>query len=162
MKCYYDLHIHTALSPCADNDMTPNNIMGMAAINGLNMIAAADHNGIKNVKSMLRLQETYGINVVPAFELQTAEEIHFLCLFPDLELLEKFYDGITFMNIDNRKDIFGEQRILDESDEIVGEERRLLLSSADINSYQVKEAVEVLGGIAVPAHIDRESNGIIS
>ncbi|MDO5479206.1 MAG: histidinol-phosphatase, partial [Clostridia bacterium] len=29
MKLYYDLHIHSALSPCGDNDMTPNNIVNM-------------------------------------------------------------------------------------------------------------------------------------
>jgi len=162
VKCYYDLHIHSALSPCADNDMTPNNILGMAAVNGLNMIAASDHNSIKNVRSFLKLREAYGVEVVPAFELQTAEDIHFLCLFPDIILLEKFYNQVSFNDIPNNKDVFGEQQIIDENDNIIAEEPRMLLVSADIYSYQVKDAVKNASGIAVPAHIDRESNGMIS
>jgi PHP family Zn ribbon phosphoesterase len=142
--------------------MTPNNILGMAAVNGLNMIAVSDHNSVKNVRSVLKLQDVYGITVVPAFELQTAEEIHFLCLFPDFAPLEKFYNGVGFMEVENKKAIFGNQLILDENDNVTGEEARLLLSSADIYSYQVKDAVKSAGGIAVPAHIDRESNGMIS
>ena len=33
LRC--DLHIHTALSPCGDMDMTPNNIVNMAQLKGL-------------------------------------------------------------------------------------------------------------------------------
>ncbi|MDR1939725.1 MAG: phosphoesterase [Clostridiales bacterium] len=162
MRYFYDLHIHSALSPCADNDMTPNNIMGMAAVNGLNIIAVADHNSIKNVGSFLALQEEYDVTVVPAFELQTAEDIHFLCLFPDIGSLTRFYDGISFGDIKNNKTIFGDQLIFDAADNVVGEEERMLLASADIYSYRVRKAVREAGGVAVPAHIDRETNGMVS
>ncbi|MDR2090303.1 MAG: PHP domain-containing protein [Clostridiales bacterium] len=162
MKCYYDLHIHSALSPCADNDMTPNNILGMAAVNGLHMIAVADHNAIKNVETFLKLSKEYGVEVVPAFELQTAEDIHFLCLFPNFSLLEEFYRTLEFVDIKNDKAIFGEQLVMDEGDNTVGEEERLLLASAAIYSYRVGDAVKKAGGIAVPAHVDREANGMIS
>ena len=27
MKLYYDLHLHSCLSPCGDNDMTPYNLV---------------------------------------------------------------------------------------------------------------------------------------
>ena len=46
MKVRYDFHIHSGLSPCADKDMTPCNIVGFAAVSGLDMVAIADHNAI--------------------------------------------------------------------------------------------------------------------
>ena len=46
MMLYYDFHIHSALSPCGDADMTPNNIVGMASIKGLDAIAVSDHNTV--------------------------------------------------------------------------------------------------------------------
>ena len=161
-KYYYDLHIHSALSPCADNDMTPNNIMAMARYNGLNIIAISDHNSVRNVEAALKLEKKYGVKVVPAMELQTAEDIHFLCLFPDFGALKRFYDGINFIDIKNDGAIFGDQLVIDENDAVVGEEPRLLLASSDMPSYLLKDAAASLGGIAVPAHIDRESNGILS
>ena len=36
---FVDLHIHSCLSPCSDDDMTPANICGMAHIKGLQAIA---------------------------------------------------------------------------------------------------------------------------
>ena len=81
MLVRYDFHIHSGLSPCADKDMTPANIVGFAALSGLNMIAIADHNAIGNVKTAMSIGKAYGVTVVPALELQTLEDIHFLCLF---------------------------------------------------------------------------------
>ena len=42
MNIYYDFHIHSCLSPCGDDDNTPNNIVNMALIKGLNAIALSD------------------------------------------------------------------------------------------------------------------------
>ncbi|MEG2203410.1 MAG: PHP domain-containing protein, partial [Christensenellaceae bacterium] len=47
MQIYYDFHIHSALSPCGEDDMTPNNIVNMAKIKGLDAIAVCDHNSTK-------------------------------------------------------------------------------------------------------------------
>ena len=161
MKIKYDLHTHSGLSPCADKDMTPANIVGFAAINVLNMIAIADHNSIKNVKVALRIGEAYGVTVVPAFELQTAEEIHILCLFDSYDNLEKFFSEMEFLKVKNKPDIFGHQYLYDEDDNIIGEEENLLLTSAVISSSEVSGFIRKYGGVAVPAHIDRESNGML-
>lgn len=162
MECRYDLHVHSALSPCAEKDMTPVDIVGTAKLLGLNFVAIADHNSIKNVEVALRAGEAYGINVVPAFELQTSEDIHILCLFETFEKLREFYGSIRFSDRKNRPDIFGRQLIINEDDEITGEEERMLLDSADISSEYVPELAAKFGGAAIPAHIDRDMNGMLN
>lgn len=161
MQVRYDFHIHSGLSPCADKDMTPVNIVGYAKINGIDMIAIADHNSILNVEVARRAGENFGVTVVPAMELQTAEEVHILCLFENFKNLEKFYEKLCFLNIKNRPDLYGEQLIFDEDDSILGTVENLLLTSATISTDEVKELVEMFGGVAIPAHIDRESNGMV-
>ncbi|NCA66456.1 MAG: PHP domain-containing protein [Clostridia bacterium] len=162
MKVNYDLHIHSALSPCADDNMTPVNICGFAKLKGLDMIAIADHNAIGNVEVALRVGKEYGITVVPAMELQTEEDIHILCLFESFEALKAFYNSLSFMDINNRPEIFGNQLIYDDENEAVGCEERLLLASANIRVDEVRERVLAYSGAAVPAHIDRDANSILT
>ncbi len=157
----YDLHIHSALSPCADNDMTPVNIVGTAKLLGLDYVAIADHNAIGNVKVAILAGIEYGIKVVPAFELQTNEDVHILCLFKKFESLENFYNSIKFSTRQNRKEIFGEQLLLDEDDNVIGEEQNMLLDSAQISSEDVPKLVDKFDGVAIPAHIDRDMNGML-
>ena len=95
MNVKYDFHIHSALSPCGDADMTPNNIVNMAMVCGLDMIAVADHNTAGNVAAVMKAGEQAGIVVVPAMELETAEEIHVLCLFERLEDVLRFEEEVV-------------------------------------------------------------------
>ncbi len=162
MLLKYDLHVHSGLSPCAENDMTPCNIVGFAKLNGLDMVAISDHNAIGNVKVAIEVGKAYGVTVVPAMELQTAEDIHVLCLFPSYEALKVFYDFVGFYDIKNRPEIFGNQYLYDCDDEIVGEEERLLLNASKISCDDIKEIVDGFGGIAIPAHVDREENGMVA
>ena len=164
IKCYYDFHIHTALSPCADNDMTPNNIIGMANLKGLDIIAITDHNSAKNVEAVMECAKNTDIIVVPGMEVETAEEVHMLCLFTDLEgvyrLETHIYENLPAL--DNRVDIFGEQRILDEKDEIKSFEQRMLVTACALSVQKLKEQTEEFGGIVIPAHIDRQAYSIVS
>jgi len=41
-QLYYDLHLHSCLSPCGDDESTPGNIVGMAVVKGLQVIALTD------------------------------------------------------------------------------------------------------------------------
>lgn len=157
-----DLHIHSALSPCADDDMTPANIVGYAKLGGLDVIAVADHNAIGNVRTAMLVGEAYGVCVVPAMELQTAEDIHILCLFATFDGLQNFFDHIDFPDIPNRPDIFGNQLIVDEDDNVVGIEPRLLHIGANIAVEDVPALAELYGGVAVAAHVDREENGMVA
>ena len=94
MKFYYDLHIHSSLSPCADDDMTPNNIVNMALIKGLDVISLTDHNSTKNVEAVHELCQHKGIKFIPGIEVQTKEEVHVLCYFFDILDCLKFGEMI--------------------------------------------------------------------
>ena len=162
MKLKYDLHIHSALSPCADDNMTPSNIVGFAKLQGLDAIAIADHNAIANVKVAMEVGHAFDVVVVPAIELQTSEDVHVLCLFENYENLQSFYNCIHFANIANRAEIFGEQLILDEDDNILGKEQRMLLVASGVSVEKVVALAKQHNGIAIAAHIDREENGIVA
>lgn len=163
MKIYYDFHIHSCLSPCGDEDNTPNNIVNMAILNGLQAIALSDHNTGKNCPAAMEVGRRNGLVVLPAMELTTSEDIHVLCLFEKYEDLAKLeaYIAKTRMHVKNKPEIFGRQLIMNERDEIIGEEENLLIISAGVPIEQVRPLVEGFGGIAVPAHIDKQANGMI-
>lgn len=162
MKFSYDLHIHSALSPCAENSMTPVTVVGTAKILGLDFVAISDHNSILNVEVAMRAGEEFGVKVVPAIEVQSNEDVHILCLFKTFEDLKAFTDEIPFSDRKNREDIFGEQLIMDEDDNVVGREEKMLLDSAKISADVIPDIVEKHGGVAIPAHIDRDGNGMLA
>ena len=114
-KLYYDFHIHSCLSPCADDDMTPNNICGMAKLKGLDIVALTDHNTCGNCKSFMAAAEKQEIVGVAGMELTTSEDIHIVCLFEHLEDAERFSSEVAKYRVpfENRVDIFGEQYYLD-------------------------------------------------
>ena len=160
----YDLHVHSCLSPCADNDNTPNNLAGMAALNGIRIMALTDHNSCKNCPAFFEGAKRYGIVPVPGMELTTAEEIHLVCLFPTLEDAMGYDEeiGTRRVRIPNRKEIFGDQLILNGEDEPVGEETDLLPNATTVSLEEASGIVSRYHGVCYPAHIDREANGIIA
>ena len=164
MKLYYDLHIHSALSPCGDMDMTPNNIVNMSIIKGLDIIAVSDHNSVGNVRSCMKVAEGKDIVVVPGMEVETSEEVHVLCLFPDIESAEKMAGAVyaALGDIKNRPEIFGEQAFMDVEDEICGTEEKLLVTATTLSIDKVKKLADECGGVAVPAHLDRSSYSALS
>ena len=136
MKCFIDLHIHSCLSPCAEEDMTPNNIVNMSVLKGLDIIGVTDHNSAKNAAAVFEAGKRAGLVVVPGMELCTLEEVHLLCLFKNLEDVENFQD-IVYGNlppIKNREDIFGSQIIMNSRDEITGQEEILLSGACSLIS----------------------------
>lgn len=163
MKAFYDLHLHSCLSPCGDADMTPGNIAGMAALKGLHIVALTDHNSCRNCPAFLAACEKNGLVGIAGMELTTAEEIHVVCLFEQLADAIRFSDEVDThrFKIKNKPDIFGEQLILDENDELVGEEEHLLINATDLALEAATALVRQHGGFALPAHIDKQSNGII-
>lgn len=163
-KYYYDLHIHSCLSPCGDDDSTPNSIAGMGKLNGLDIMALTDHNTCKNCPAFFEACLRHGILPIAGMELTTAEDIHAVCLFPNLNKAMDFDEFLQVRRIlfPNRKDIFGNQLICDSEDNVIGEEENLLTNATDISVEEAPSLVESFGGICYPAHIDRDANGIIS
>lgn len=163
MKVYYDLHMHSCLSPCGADDMTPNNLVHMAALAGLQVIALSDHNTTRNVPAAVAVGRECGVLVVPAMELTTKEDIHVLCLLPSVETAEELRQYVypRLPQRKNRPKVFGHQYVMNEKDEILEEEPQLLSFGSSIGIYETKGLLEKFGGLAIPAHIDRASYSLI-
>ncbi len=164
LKLSYDLHIHSCLSPCGDEDMTPSNIVGMSALKNLDVIAVTDHNSCKNCPAVLKLAEQYDIVALPGMELCTMEEVHVLCLFAKLEDAMKFdhYVYAQLMKIPNDEKAFGKQEICDEEDRIIGTEPYLLINATNISFDYLGKLMNEFHGVYIPAHMDKNSNSVLS
>jgi hypothetical protein len=144
--------------------MTPCNIAGMAHLNGLELVALTDHNASRNCPAFFRACEAYGIIPVAGMELTTSEDIHVVCLFESLERALALEEAMQpyRMQIRNRKGIYGEQRILNENDEPIGEDPWFLPAATALDLESAAKLVDEFGGACYPAHIDREANGLLA
>ena len=163
-RLYYDLHLHSCLSPCGDEDMTPNNIVNMALLLGYDIIALTDHNSCLNVAAAVRVGERVGLTVVPGMELCTNEEAHVICLFPTAADAIGFHRFVAAysMNMRNDAQIFGRQIIMDAQDCVIGEEPNLLISATQISVNEVLAVAQRFHGTAFPAHVDKGSYSVIA
>ena len=144
MEYFADLHIHSCLSPCGDEDMTPANICGMAKLKGLDAIAICDHNSARNL---------------PAAQ----EEVHLLGYFETVEAALAFGEMLRghLPNKKNKPQFFGRQLVMNSDDEIIGEEEALLIGATDLPLAEAAAQVTAFGGVPVPAHINRGANGLL-
>lgn len=165
MKDYfYDFHLHSCLSPCGSDDMTPANLAAMCALAGLEIVALTDHNTVGNCAAFCRAAEEHGLLALPGMELTTWEEVHVVCLFPDLDSAQAFGDVVrtTLPAMKNKPDFFGHQLLMDEHDNLLGEEPLMLAAASGIGVYQVAGLARRYGGVAYPAHIDRDSFSVLT
>lgn len=157
------MHIHTCLSPCAELDMHPQALVNKALAAKLDMIAISDHNASANVRHVLAAAAGKGLEVLPAMEITTSEEVHLLALFEsvtDLMELQKIVDQHLFGKNDETR--FGVQAIVNEQGEVEGIEEKLLIGATDLSIDALVDMIHRLKGLAVPAHIDRESFSVLS
>jgi len=161
---HYDLHIHSCLSPCADADMTPGNICAMARLKGLDVIAVTDHQSAGNLPAVAACAAREGLLLLPGLEVCTREEVHVLCYFAGLEdaLRMGAWCHERLPDIPNRPAYFGEQTYMDEHDRVTGHEPRLLIMALSAGLDEVCRQARALGGVPVPAHINRGENGILA
>lgn len=164
MRVYYDLHLHSCLSPCGSEDMTPSNLVNMACLLGYDIIALTDHNSCLNTPAAVKLGKSSGICVVPGMELCTSEEAHVVCLFPTVESAMGFHQYVAERSakIKNRPEIFGRQIIMNENETVLGEEENLLLNAVSVSVNRVAAAARGFGGTAFPAHVDRSAYSVIA
>ena len=158
-----DLHIHSALSPCADEAMTPGAIVAMALRRGLDVIGIADHNSAANVCAVMAAASGTGLVVLPCMEVQTVEEVHVLAVFDGVEGVMALHEHV-YSHLPRRQNVeraFGRQTIFNKAGEPVGTEQQLLLVSTDLSLEQVCELVPGYGGLCIPAHVDRPAYGVI-
>ena len=164
MRYYYDLHLHSCLSPCGDDEATPDSTAGMGELNGLDIMALTDHNTAKNCPAFFKAAQRHGIIPLGGMELTTAEDIHMVCLFDKLDNAMSFGEYIESrrIHIKNRTDIFGNQFICDHEDNITGTEEYLLTNATTVSLDEAPELVKSFGGVCYPAHIDRQANAILA
>ncbi len=143
--------------------MTPWNICAMAKIKGLQAIAITDHNCARNLPAAQVAAKSYGLVLLPGMEITTREEVHLLAYFPTVEqamaMGEFLYAHLPEIQNDPR--LFGKQQIMNELDEPMAEETRLLISATDLSLNQLTKEINRLGGLPVPAHINRGANGLL-
>ncbi|HUV06752.1 MAG TPA: PHP domain-containing protein [Spirochaetia bacterium] len=167
-----DLHIHTALSPCASQEMTPAAIVGTAIEMGLDMIAVCDHNSAGNTaavrKAAARMAEGRGIAVIDGMEITTLEEVHVLGLFRDntaaCAVTEKVLSTLPLFDGGSRGShpVLQEQVLFGENGKTHGFELRILSAAT---AFGLSESVEIIkrsGGLAIASHVDRPSFGVLS
>ena len=163
MNLFADLHIHSCLSPCGDSDMTPGNILGMAAIKGLDIIAISDHNTARNLPAAQKIADGCGLLLVPSIEITTKEEVHLLGYFPDVPTAVEFGRMLKehLPPQKNKPSFFGQQLVINEDDQVIDEEDALLIGASDLPLETCASLVRSAGGVPVPAHINRGENGLL-
>jgi 3',5'-nucleoside bisphosphate phosphatase len=158
-----ELHVHTVVSPCAEVEMIPPLIVQQALENHIDIIAITDHNSTANIEAVIKAASGTNLIVLPGMELQTREEVHSLCIFAELAQALAFQQIIdqVLPSIENQPDHFGEQFIVDETGEFIRREDRLLIVSTDLTLSKAWQIVTGLGGVFIPAHVDRKAFGLI-
>jgi PHP family Zn ribbon phosphoesterase len=159
-----DLHLHTVLSPCAEVEMIPPLLVRRALELGLGLIAVTDHNSAQNCAAMVEAAGGSGLAILPGMETQTAEDVHVLCLFDTVEQALAWQE-VVFAHLPGRLNpeaVLGAQYVVDAEGEYVGTEERLLLTGADLSLEDVVRRVGALGGLAIPAHVDRPAFSLLA
>lgn len=164
LKLAADLHIHSCLSPCADMEMTPNNLINMAYLKGLEVVAVCDHNSARNLPACKAVADARGLILLPGIEVETREEVHVLTLFASLDAAMDYASWVYahLPEIPNTPALFGEQIAMNEDDELIYTEPRLLIQSTTLSIDEVTAQCRAAGGVPVPAHINRTSNSLLS
>ncbi len=158
-----DLHIHSALSPCADEAMRPPAVLLTAERRGLDVVGIVDHSTGRNGWAFLAAAAAFGVQVLAGLEIESSEGVHLLALFDAREGLEDF-DGLVAQHLpggSNRPEVLGPQLLLDEWGEVIGEEQRLLITAVDLGVERLVGMIADHGGLSIAAHVDRNANGLL-
>ncbi|MGE5485963.1 MAG: PHP domain-containing protein [Ignavibacteriales bacterium] len=158
-----DLHVHTGLSPCASDDMSPVRIVSAAAEAGVSILGITDHNSAENVAAVMTAAAGSGVHVLPGMEAQTKEEVHVICLFDHADQaagLQEFVYG-RLPGLPYSPGVFGRQIIYGPDDSVRGECSKPLYAAADASLSEFAEEVRRLGGLMIAAHVDRPAFSVV-
>jgi len=159
-----DMHIHTCLSPCAEVSASPKRVVERAYRCGLTMIFITDHNAMDNAEAAMRAAVNFeGFRVYPGMEITSREEAHTLALFENIEDASSTQEAIhNYLPDAMGEREYKEQVIANEYDEVEGYCKKSLFSSVDMNIKDIINTVHKNNGLAIAAHIDRQSFSVIS
>jgi PHP family Zn ribbon phosphoesterase len=163
MKIAADLHIHSTLSPCSSLEMSPAAIIRRARELNLDAIAVTDHNSMANCCYTAEIGKKNNVRVFFGMEAQTREDVHILCLFQNRNQAEQFNDRIYALlpDVKNNPDFFGDQVVVDEQDNIIRHEEKLLLNALDASIPELIELVQRHQGFVIPAHVESAPFGLL-
>ncbi len=144
--------------------MSPSRIVTRARALGLDILALTDHNMVENGIALRDAAAGTGIALLYGMEMETAEEVHLLCLFDTLE------EGLSWQehvyahlpDIENDPDRFGDQVVVDSEENVLRFEPRLLANATNLEIADACRDVTGRGGLAIPAHVDRPVQSLIS
>lgn len=158
------MHIHSLLSPCGSLEMSPQNIVNEALEKKIDIIAITDHNTTKQAPLIQEIGRENGLNVILGVEVNTSEEVHCLTYFETMDQFNQFqfYLDQHLLPIPNKPETFGDQVIVDKDEMIVGEEKYLLINALSATLNEIEKKVHEIGGMVVPAHVDRPYYGLFS
>ncbi|MBP2626156.1 MAG: hypothetical protein H6Q68_867 [Firmicutes bacterium] len=159
-----DLHVHSVLSPCAEVEMTPRNIVWHAARHGIDIVAITDHNACDNVTAALAAAKGTNVIILPGMEVETKEEVHIIVLFEKMRQL-KAWEQFVYEHMSGRlndEKRFGAQFVVDAEDELIRVKPEMLLTSLSCSMAEVCTKVNDLGGICIASHVDRPANSLIA
>lgn len=158
-----DLHVHTVLSPCAEVEMIPPLIVRRARELGLELLAITDHNAAGNTAAVVEAAAGTGLTVLPGMEVQSREEVHLICLFDTVEQVLAWQKQVwaALPDRENNEEFFGAQFVVDATGQYLYTEKRLLSVAASLSVEEVVAGTRTLGGIVLPAHLDRPTNSLI-
>lgn len=158
-----DLHVHTCLSPCADKGMSPAGVVREAKEKQLDVIAICDHNSAENVEAACRVAERMDITVIGGMEICSREEVHMLGLFPGEGPLRRMQEAVyDHLSGENDTAYFGDQLVMDEADNVLRHNQRLLIGATDLTLEEIVRMIHEFGGLAIASHVDRSSYSILS
>lgn len=161
---YYraDTHIHTCLSPCGQLEMGPRDIAQQSRRIGLDMIAVCDHNSAENAGAVMRVGAGLGLVVLPGLEICSKEEIHVVALFETLHMAHRMQEFVyAHLPGENKPDVWGEQIVAGEQNEVLAENRRLLIGATTLDLYDIVKQIHTYGGLCIASHVDRQAYSII-
>ncbi len=158
-----DLHVHTCLSPCTELDMSPKRILASAKKKEIDILGICDHNSSENSLAIINAAQKMDINVIPGMEVTSQEEVHVLALFDDIKNTLKLQEHV-YKNLPGKNDeeAFGMQVIVNEKEEVLGFNDKLLIGATTIPLEEIIQLIHALDGICIASHIDRDSFSIIS
>lgn len=161
-KVRADLHLHTCLSPCADEQMQAKAIVKQARRMGLDMIGICDHNSAENVAAVVKAGSREGLSVLAGMEITSHQEVHILGLFENESDVMQMQD-LVYENLSGESDeeSFGLQTLVDDWDRVVGTNHKLLVGATTLSVEQIVEAIHQRRGLAIASHVDRERFSLI-
>jgi PHP family Zn ribbon phosphoesterase len=142
--------------------MSPARIIEQARTRGIQIVGICDHNSAENTQAAVEAASRRGLHVLPGMEVTTAEEVHLLALFDRLEAVQEL-QRLVYRHLpgESDEDAFGIQVVASADDDVLGFNNRLLIGATTLRLEQVVSSTRALGGLAIAAHIDRESFSLI-